>query len=352
MALKLTMVFSENPRLGPLRDGAVKPENIDLEVVTIPSHMIFFQNLAYGLQFHASEMSISETLLARERNESLGRGRWDWTPIPVFMSRGQFWADIHVNTASGIEHLGDLKGKRIGLPDYVITAALWFKATLKELYGIEAWNNTWYNCRTKELGHSGALGFHLDGHGPAKGVTLNWLTVDQTMDVMLDRGELDAIIPVNVTEEITAGDPTVIDRYGGTSWTGNPRIRRLLTDRGKAVISEFFRKTGCYHANHHCVIKNSVLREHPWVAMELYKAFQRSKEVAYERAKKAQSAYLYFEGKDWKEQAAVFGEDPYPLGLRAMRKTVQRAIQASLEQGLIRKPVNIEDLYFHTTLDT
>jgi 4,5-dihydroxyphthalate decarboxylase len=104
--------------------------------------------------------------------------------------------------------------------------------------------------------------------------------------------------------------------------------------------------------NHHVIIKNSILRDHPWVAMELFRAFQRSKEVAYERARRAQSAYLYFEGNDWKEQAALFGEDPCPLGLRAMGKNIERAIQGSVEQGLLKKPIRIEDLYFHTTLDT
>jgi 4,5-dihydroxyphthalate decarboxylase len=172
------------------------------------------------------------------------------------------------------------------------------------------------------------------------------------MDVMLDRGQLDAIFPPSVSDGITAGSTTVIDRYGGTSMTNNPRIQRLLNDEGKAAIYEFFRKTGCHQPNHHLIVKNSVLREHPWVAMELYKALQQSKEIAYERARKAQSTYLYFGGNDWKEQAAVFGEDPYPLGIRAMRRTVERAIDGSLEQGLIRKPIKVEDLYFHTTLDT
>ena len=354
MALKLTMSFFDNPRIDPLKDGTVKPENIDLEIVTITfwDGMLFYKGLTNGLACDASEMSISETLLTKERNETFGRGRWDWTPIPVFMSRGHFWANLYVNTSSGIKDFGDLKGKRIGVHDYAMTAALWFRVTLKELYGIEAWDNIWYNWRTKELSHGGTTGLHLKGHGVLNGVTLHWLTADQTPDVMLDRGELDAIFPPNLSMGITAGDPTVIDRYGGTSMTDNPRIRRLFDDEGRAIISEFFRRTGCNHANHHVVIKNSVLREHPWVAMELYKAFERSKEVAYERARRTQSAYLYFEGNDWKEQAAVFGEDPYPLGLRAMRKTIERAIRGSLEQGLIRKLIKIEDLYFHTTLDT
>ncbi len=360
MALKLTMTFSNNPRIRALQDGTVRPENIDLEIVTVSGGMFFYKNLTYGLEADASEMSFSETLLAKERNEIIGKGRWDWSPIPVFLSRGHHLAHLYVNTSSGIKHLGDLKGKRIGVPDYAMTAALWLRLTLKELYGIEAWDNIWYNCRTRDLSHGGSVGLHLKGHEVAKDVTLHWLTPDQTMDVMLDRGELDAILPPrawtlslpNPSEGITAGDPSVIDRYGGTPMTANPRIRRLFDDKGKRVISEFFGRTGCYYANHHVVVKNSVLRNHPWVAMELYNAFERSKKVAYERAKWAQSAYLFFEGKDWKEQAAVFGEDPYPLGLRAMRKTIERAIQGSLEQGLLRKPIKVEDLYFHTTLDT
>ncbi|HME42513.1 MAG TPA: twin-arginine translocation signal domain-containing protein [Syntrophorhabdales bacterium] len=350
--LKLTMAFSDNPRVQPLKEGAVRAQNIDLEVVTLNPSKIFYRNLHSGPEFDVSEMSISETLLAKERSEAFGKGRWGWTPIPVFLSRGLFWAALYVSTSSGIKQLADLRGKRIGVPDYCMTAALWFKITLKDLYGIEAWDNIWFNGRTPELSHGGELGLNMRGHGVAKGVSHRWLTVDQTLDVMLDRGELDAIFPPSASDGITAGNATIIDRYGGTPMSGNPRIRGLLNDEGKAAIYEFFRKTGCHQPNHHVIIKNSILREHPWVAMELYKAFQQSKELAYERARRAQSTYLYFEGHDWKEQAAVFGEDPYPLGLRAMRKTVERAIQGSLEQGLITKPTKIEDLYFSTTLDT
>jgi hypothetical protein len=88
------------------------------------------------------------------------------------------------------------------------------------------------------------------------------------------------------------------------------------------------------------------------VALELYHAFQRSKEVAYERARRSQSAYLYFPGKDLQEQAAVLGDDPYPIGLRAMGKNIERAIQGSLEHGLITKPLRLEDIYYRTTLKT
>jgi 4,5-dihydroxyphthalate decarboxylase len=100
------------------------------------------------------------------------------------------------------------------------------------------------------------------------------------------------------------------------------------------------------------IVQNRILKDHPWVALELYAAFQRSKEIAYERALRSQAAYLYFPGNDVRAQAEVLGDDPYPLGLRAMGKNIERAIQGSLEQGLLRRRLRLEDVYFRTTLGT
>jgi len=345
MTLRLTMAFSDNPRIQPLKDGTVKPQNIELDCITLDPSTLFYRNLFYD-EFDVSEMSISETLLARERTDG---SKWDWSALPVFLSRGHHWPYLYVNTASGIASLADMRGKRVGVPDYDMTAALWFRITLKDLYGIEARDNTWFNGRTKELSHGGALG--LDKAGPV-GVAHHWLTADQTLDVMLDRGEIDACTAIRPASRVTAGDPTVIDRWGGTQIRGNPRLRKLLEDNGKATVFEFYRKTGFYQANHHVIVQNRILRDHPWVALELFDAFQRSKEMAYERARRSESTYLYFPGKDLEEQRAVLGEDPYPLGLGAMGRNVERAIQGSLEQGLLTKPLRLEDIYFRTTLKT
>ncbi len=125
MALRITIAFFDNPRLDPLKDGTVKPRGIDLDFVTVEPGTLFHRNLVYD-EFDASEMSISKTLLARERSDGT---RWDWSALPVFLSRGHHWPNLYVNTASGIVGLGDIRGKRIGVPDYDMTAALWFRIT-------------------------------------------------------------------------------------------------------------------------------------------------------------------------------------------------------------------------------
>jgi 4,5-dihydroxyphthalate decarboxylase len=345
MTLRLTIAFSDNPRLDPLRDGTVKPQNIELGFVTLEPGTLFYRNLVYD-EFDVSEMSISETLLARERSDGK---KWDWSALPVFLSRGHHWPNLYVNTASGIAGLGDIKGKRIGVPDYEMTAALWFRITLKELYGIEARDNVWFNGRTKELSHAGALG--LDKAGPA-GVEHHFLSAEQTLDVMLDRGEIDACTAIRPQSRVTAGDRTVIDRWGGTEIRGNPRLRKLLDDDGKGVVFDFYRKTGCFQANHHVIVQNRILREHPWVALELYDAFHRSKEIAFERARRYETTRAYFPGRDFAEQRATIGDDPYPLGLGAMARNIERAIAGSVEQGLLTRPLALDEIYYRTTLKT
>ena len=345
MALRLTMAFSDNPRVQPLKDGAVKPQGIDLNCVTIEPGTLFFRNLMYD-EFDVFEMSISETLLAIERRDV---GRWDWSALPVFLSRGHHWPNFWVNTASGISGLADIRGKRIGVPDYDMTAALWFRITLKDLCGIEAGDNIWFNGRTKSLSHAGALG--LDKEGP-RSVEHHWLSADETLDQMLDRGKLDLVTAIRPQPRATAGDATVIDRWGGTQLAGNPRLRKLFPDDGKTVVFDYYRKTGFFQPNHHVIVQNRILKEHVWVALELHDAFRRSKEIAYDRACRLAGTLVYFPGLDIEEQRAVIGDDPFPLGLAAMGRNIERAIQGSVEQGLLRRPLSLADIYYRTTLLT
>jgi 4,5-dihydroxyphthalate decarboxylase len=344
MSLRLTAGFSNNLRVRPLMDGTVKPSSIDLDFVISPAKELFYRNLKFE-EFDVMEMSIACALMAMERSDGV---RWNWKALPIFLSKSFLFINLYANSDSGIENLADLKGKRVGAPDYPMDAVLWLCILLKELYGIEAKDIAWYNGRAKRFSHGAILG--LDREPPAI-TRFNWIPENDTLDRMLDRSDLDAALLLPSSFE-RKGDSEAIDRYGGVRVAGNPKLRSLFPDRGRTVVSEYFRRTGVIPPNHIIVVKEKLLREHPWVALELYKAFQRSKAVAYERARELRSTYLLFGGSDLEQQISMFGEDPYPLGVRANRKMMETAVQGCLAQGLIKKRFDAEEVFHSGTLDT
>lgn len=343
--LNLTVAVTRNPRFEPLIDGTITSKVLNLQFVVTTPPELFFRNLKYD-EFDVFEMSLSEFIITRERNEN---ARWQWSALPVFPAKAFVWLGLYVNSAAEIQSLGDLRGKRVGVPDYVMTAALWFRSFLKELHGIKPGDVSWYVGRTKQFSHGAIL--RLDKNPPA-GVSLNWLSEEQSFDRMLDRGELDAaygFAPRHDPKLQTFGN---IDRYGGTPIAGNPRLRTLFADGGRQVVIEYFRKTGIVPANHTVAVQKRLLSEHPWMALELFKLFREAKLAAYERARRWNSAYLYFDGNDADKQASLFGDDPFPYGLKENRQMLELLFRNSREDGLIQKLPRAEDLFHPSTLDT
>lgn len=340
--LKLTVGFSKNIRVEPLVDGTVKPRNLELQFVPCNPGELFYRNLKYD-EFDVFEMSFSEYLMVKARGD---KQKWQWTGLPIFLSKAFIWLNLFVNVGAQINDLEDLKGKLLGIPDYPMTAALWFRKILKELYGIEPEQIVWYNGRTKDLSHAGLMGLDEDA---AHGVDLHWLTEQQTLDVMLERGEIDAAVLIPRRGDSETKGLRTLDRYGGTTLVGNPNIRSLFLDSGRNIIKKFYSKTGFLPINHLIVVQNEVLAKNPWIALELYELFQESKQKAYERARYHNQAYLFFPGDDFKKQAEIFGEDPYPFGLKANRRMLQTLVESSLEQRLISAPVSIEECFHLST---
>ena len=344
--LELTVAFSHNPRLLPLIDGAVKPQNVKLNFVESHPAELFYRNLKYD-EFDVSEMSISDFLISRERREA---GRWQWAALPLFFLKAFYlWPAMYVNAESGIKSPADLKGKRVGVPDYQMTAALWIRVVLKELYGIQPSDIIWYNGRTKEVSHGALLGLYKH---PPRGVTLNWLDDSDTFDRMLNEGTIDAATGFYPKRSGQGRNFIDIDRYGGTPMEGNPKIRKLLSDGGREIMVQYYRRQGIIPVNHMVIVQERILAQHPWLALEIYKAFQRSKEVAFERARELGAGYLLFADHSFQEQAEMFGDDPYSQGLHANRKMLEVLLRGSFEQGLTKNLTSVENIFYRTTLDT
>jgi len=342
--LNLKVGVTKNPRFEPLIDGSIKSAKFDLDIVVTTPPELFFRNLKND-EFDVFEMSLSEYLITREQARD---NRWQWSALPIFPAKAFVWLGYYVNTASGIAGLADFRGKRIGVPDYVMTAALWMRMFLRELHNIRPDEISWFVGRIPELSHGGMLG--VDSRPPT-GVDITWLTAAQSFDIMLDRGEIDAAYGFAPRH-----DPKLfklnIDRYGGTPLDGNPRLRKLFSDGGRAVIEAFFNKIGFVPANHVIVAQRRLLKENPWLAGELYKIFTESKQFAYERSNFAGPAYLYFESTERKTQAATFGDDPFPFGISKNRKMLEMLFRNSHAEGLTRNLARIEEVFHPSLLDT
>ena len=342
--LKLKFLSALNPRLTPLIDGTVRPENIELEFTLSPPSELFYHNLKHD-DFDVSEMSMSECLIVKERNPP---GKWQWAALPVFLSKAFMWFSLTVNTGSGITRGEDFKGKRVAIPDYPMTAALWMRIMFKELYGVRPQDIRWYVGRGMKS-HGALVGLDRD---PLPGISLEWLRDDQAMDVMLDRGEIDAAFGLVPRSDHESSPFEKVDRYGGTKVEGNPRMRRYFTDGGRQIVTDYFKKTGVLPSNHAIVLQQRIADEHPWAAMSLYKALEQSKQVAYERARKQMGTYLLFEAEDYKNQAQLFGAEPYPLGISRNKKMLDVLFHASHEEGLTKKLKTIEEIFDKSTLNT
>jgi 4,5-dihydroxyphthalate decarboxylase len=342
--LNLKVGVTKNPRFEPLVDGTIKSAKFSLDVVVTTPPELFYRNLKYD-EFDVFEMSLSEYIITREQAKG---DRWQWCALPIFPAKAFVWLGLFVNTAAGITGLADFRGKRVGLPDYVMTAALWLRIFLRELHNIQPNEISWFIGRTPELSHGGMLGVDTE---PPGGVRLTWLNASQTFDIMLDRGEMDAaygFAPRHDPKLFTLN----MDRYGGTPLEGNPRLGKLFFDGGREVVEAFFNKTGIVPANHVIVAQRRLLDDHPWLAGELFQIFGQSKQAAYERTNFGSPAYLYFESNDRKSQAATFGDDPYPFGVSKNRKMLEMLFHNSHAEGLTRRLATIEEVFSSSMLDT
>ncbi|HEY7059874.1 MAG TPA: hypothetical protein VII06_00235 [Chloroflexota bacterium] len=327
--MKLRVAYMMNPRLAPLLDGTAKPEGIELEFELGLSSHWFYHHLTQN-DFDVFEYSISDYLIVRDRPELR---HLEWTALPVFLLKAYPPLHTHVNVGAGINSLADLGGKRFGLPDFEMTAGLWMRAMIRELYGIRPQDIEWYVGRPRGQGRSLELG--LDKHPPT-GVSLNWLPEPGAMQRMLDSGEIDAAFPG--TDILLHPSPTV-------KWL-------FAADGGRGFFGEFYRKTGFLPCNHTIVVQRRILEREPGAAMALYDAFERSKQEAYRRARAAQEAYLIFPGDDFDQQAATFGADPYPSGLAANRAMLAMAAQESFDEGLVSRPPDVDSLFWETVRGT
>ncbi|HEY6703170.1 MAG TPA: hypothetical protein VI010_03675 [Xanthobacteraceae bacterium] len=323
MRLQFSIGLTSNPRTWPIIDGQVTPDAIDLVPTVLHPSELFWRQLRFA-EFDVAEMSVSSLMMAKSKGDDRFVG------IPVFTTRRFFHTGILVRRAARIETPADLKGKRVGVPEYQQTAALWARGVLQHEFGVAPKDMEFWMERPPSHSHGGATGFV-----PPPGVTVNRIPLDKNIGSMMLAGELDAVLFYLV-------DPNLIDR-STADLSNHPDIKTLFPDPLAEGI-RYYRKTGLYPINHGMVIRRELAEQHPWAVLNILKAFERANAAANRQR---------MEHTDYHVETGLLPADArkslqVPIvshGIAANRAVLETVAQYSQEQGLTPRLMKLDELF-------
>ena len=323
--LKLSLACWDYDRTRALADGSVVVDGIDLICHTLPVEETFFRMLRYR-EFDVAEMSLSSYTVTLLKDAP-------FIAIPVFPSRMFRHSSIYVNTASGIETAQDLIGRKIGTPEYQMTAPVWIRGILSDHYGVEATSVNYYCGGEEEPNRDEKIALDL----PEK-FRIHRIGPGQTLAQMLADGEIDALH--------TARKPSTMDSRPGT-------IRRLFPDCPD-VERAYYAETKIFPIMHTVVIRRDIYEANRWVAMALFKAFEEARRRAWENyfetaALKYMLPWLLSHVED---TIATFGRDWWAYGFAENRATLDVFLRYHHEQGLSDRRLDAEELFAPECLES
>ena len=329
--LNLSLAITTNPRTRPIIDRRVTVDGVDFAMTVLGPAEMFWRQLRFA-EFDVSEMSMSELMILTDRGDDRFVG------IPVFTTRRFYHTGVLVRKDADIGSPDNLKGKRIGVPEYVQTSALWTRGVLENEFGVRPADMTFFMERVPTRSHAGALGFRAP-----PGVTINQIPPEQSIASMLLAGEIDACMSYNARK----GD--LIDR-SDVDLDTHAAIAPLFRDRA-GEAARYYNKTGTYPINHGMVVKRTVFDREPWVVLNILKAFIKANEIA-EAERREHVAYHLETGLVPPEYRKVLAMPLIRHGLKANRAVLETAAHYSHQQGLTQRVMPMEELFAPNALES
>ena len=312
-ALELTAAFGDYDRTAPLRTGTVRPEGIELRVLTLPPNEIFAR-MSRHLEFDVSEMSMGTHL------NLLSAGESPLVAIPAFPSKAFRHVMGYVNVDAGIERPEDLNGKRIAIQEWGMTAIVWIVGILAEEHGFDMRSVEWVAASRPRAAIE-----------MPEGAAFRYMTAGESLSELLEAGEVDAALIHQVPACFAAG---------------SPRVRRLWGDV-RSVELDYHRRTGIHPIMHCVVLRRDIDAAAPWAARSLYAALAEAREHALARLHDfgAYGATLPFLPSAVEEADALFGPDLWAYGIERNRGTLETLMRYAHEQGLTDRLIAVEEAF-------
>lgn len=317
--LRLDFACWNYDRIAPLTDGSVQPEGIELNWLNTFVGETFWRMNRFR-HFQVSEFSLASYLMARDR------GFPRLTAIPVFVSRLFRHSAIYINRHSGIGRPQDLRGKRIGTREYHVSANVWIRGMLQHEYGVHPAEMQWFTG-----GHDKPVNIKILDHDLPPEIRIQPIGPEQTLNDMLEAGELDAVIG---------------PRAPGNFYKPDTNIVRLFHDF-VSVEQDYYRHTGLFPIMHLIVIRDELPDQYPWVASSLFNAFAEAKNRVYDGFMQdlAVKATVPWLAPHIEQTKLLMGEDFWPYGIEKNRKTLDTVIAYAYEQGLIKRKFPLEEVF-------
>jgi 4,5-dihydroxyphthalate decarboxylase len=316
--VQMTLACGDYEIVRPLSEGLVQPDGIQLTVLTDMTSDTRHWRMIRGREFDIAELSMSNYLTAKYRGLA-------FTAIPVFLHRRFRHGFIFINRNKGIAKPTDLIGRKVGLRNFSATSNLWIRGILEHQFQVPHKKIHWYTQDEEEV----ELDLPSD-------LSLQRIAQGKSVETMVVEGELDALIHPEVIKPI-------LDR--------DPRVGRLFPHYKELEI-DYYKGTGIFPIMHTTAMKEEIVERYPWVPTNLFQAFERAKQIAYQRMENPRRVPLAWFRHAWEEQDEILGNDPWAYGLgEANRRNLQTLMQYSLEQGSIGRKMPLENLFVGVSAD-
>jgi 4,5-dihydroxyphthalate decarboxylase len=322
--LQLSFGICNYDHMSGIFDGTIQPAGIDLNVMLFDKPSRIFHRATNFGDFDVCELSFGRqiSLVSQQKNEMVA--------IPVFPSRMGRIGAFYVLSASEIQRPEDLAGKRVGVPEWTMTATVFARGWLSEQIGVDLKSIEWIQAGSEVPGRKEPVDLMLP-----EGIRITPISDRSLLDMLLS-GEIDCLMSAQAPTPFREGDG---------------RIRRLIRNHGD-VERDYYRKTGIYPIMHLIAIRRSIYEANPWVALNLYEAFDAAKNRTLTRFPKVNhSAYPVPWLQDWvRDLQADFGKDFWPYGLESNRRTIEAFLRFGFDQGLCHRRVAPEEMFAPQTI--
>ncbi|MGP0090176.1 MAG: ABC transporter substrate-binding protein [Xanthobacteraceae bacterium] len=321
----ITIACGRYDRTSAILDGRVKVEGCAVTYLPLYPEEIFFRLFRYQ-EFDVSEMSFSSYI------RTVADGTSPYVGIPAFVSRIFRHSGIYVRTDAGIRAPADLRGKRIGVPEYQITAVVWMRGLLQHEYGVAPSEIHWRSGGQEEPGRDERTPLK-----PIKGIDLQPIPDDRTLVGMLRAGELDALFTARAPSSFLAGEK---------------HIARLFPNTREAELA-YYKKSGLFPVMHLIGIRKTLVERYPWLPTSVYKAFCEAKTLAMADLVdvNALMVTLPFLEPETTATMAVMGRDFWRYGVHESLPEIEALTQYAYEQGLVDRKVKVEELFAPSTFE-